>query len=92
VCRENNSGVLNSANQSIRKVNAALVVAEMEPLECFRVQRPLAFKAHIEVHRHTVLKNYECPKGTAATLNFNRDAANTQAQMMAFYYYVRSTH
>jgi hypothetical protein len=80
---------VNSANAGIRKVSAAMLIVQHVPPPSFPRSTPLAIREHCEAHKH-VLSTVELAKDTADNISWAKDAPDSQAQLVAHYYYVRS--
>jgi hypothetical protein len=89
VCRDEQGVPVNNANAGIRKVNAALLIAKLVPPPEFPRLAPLAIREHCNANKH-VLNTVELAKDTADNISWNKDAPDSQAQLAAHYYYVRS--
>lgn len=89
LCREEQGNQVNSANSGIRKVNAALMVCDKEPPSSFPRVAPLSLKEHIIKNLH-VLANEDLAKKKADSIAWTKDAADSQAQLIAHYYHVLS--
>jgi hypothetical protein len=92
LCRDDAGLVLNSANQNIRKVSAALLIAKREPPHFFPPVVPLDPREHYAKHANLLGSMDLKTLNAAAGLNWEQAPPNTQAQYLAFYYYVRSSH
>ena len=90
LCRDDMAMQINSANANIRKVNAALLIARRQPPPSFPVEAPLAIKDHFSEKAY-LLASEDMSKKKADTISWKKDAPDSQAQMLAHYYYVRSS-
>lgn len=88
--RDEESSKVATANTNIKKVNAALFVAKREPPASFTSSTPLKLKEHWNDHKY-LLANEELPTRKANTIEWKKAPADSQAQMLAFYYHVRSS-
>jgi hypothetical protein len=94
LCRsiQDKNGNCASANQNIRKVNAALYIASIEPPAFFGPEKPLDNREHYALHNN-LLSGSELKTMSAEKISWAAAATNTQAQYLAFYYFVRThTH
>jgi hypothetical protein len=91
LCRsiQDKNGNCASANQNIRKVNAALYIASIEPPAFFGPEKPLDNREHYALHNN-LLSGSELKTMSAEKISWAAAATNTQAQYLAFYYFVRT--
>lgn len=89
-CREDAGTLINSCNSSIRKVNAAIIILNKRPPMNFPREVPLALKEHMEANKE-VLRVFETNRSHADQISWEKDAADTQAQLIAHHYFVRAS-
>jgi hypothetical protein len=79
---------VHSANAGVRRVNAALEIVRVSPPTSFPRLAPLQMKEHLAAHQD-VLHRQELSRISGDSMSWEKDAPDSQAQLVAHHYFVR---